>query len=111
MSGYLVYHPRRVVTKFDVTKFDHVTVYHDHPAGNQDPYVWNSQFLHTYCHITQMKPSVGDINFWVSGDTFPNFSHLYCDLIFVVAEKVYWEFANTIDRDHNIVMSSVEGAW
>jgi hypothetical protein len=98
MNGYLIYHPRRVVTKFD-----NVMVYHDHLGGNQDPYVWNSQFLHTYCHITQMKPEVGDINFWVSGDTFPNFSHLYCDLVFVVAEKVYWERANAIDRDDIIV--------
>lgn len=98
MSGYLIYHPSRAVAKFDAA-----VVYHDHIGGNQDPYVWNTQFLHTYCHITQMKPSEGDINFWVSGDSFPNFSHLYCDLVFVVAEKAYWKSANTIDRDNAIV--------
>jgi hypothetical protein len=98
MSGYLIYHPRRAVTKFDT-----VVVYHDHIGGNQDPYIWNKQFLHTYCHITQMRPDVADINFWVSGDSFPNFSHLYCDLVFVVAEKVYWESANNIDRHDGIV--------
>ncbi|AFZ58010.1 hypothetical protein H6G54_24175 [Anabaena cylindrica FACHB-243] len=100
MSGYLIYHPRRAVAKFDAT-----TVYHDHTSGNQDPYVWNKQFLHTYCHITQMSPAVGDVNFWVSGDTFPNFSHLYCDLVFVVAEKLYWKNANTIDYNDTIVDS------
>ena len=98
MSGYLIYHPRR-----DIAKFEAITVYHDYIGGNQDPYIWNKQFLHTYCHITQMSPVVGDINFWVSGDSFPNFSHLYCDLVFVVAEKVYWENANTIDRNNTIV--------
>ncbi|MBE9115136.1 hypothetical protein IQ249_04410 [Lusitaniella coriacea LEGE 07157] len=98
MSSYLIYHPSRAVSKFETT-----VVYHDHIGGNQDPYVYNAQFLHTYCHITQMKPNVGDINFWVSGDTFPNFSHLYCDLVFIVAEKVYWENVNTIDRSDEIV--------
>lgn len=98
MSGYLIYHPRRAVTRFNT-----IVVYHDHIGGNQDPYIWNRQFLHTYCHITQMRPNVGDINFWVSGDSFLNFSHLYCDLVFVVGEKVYWESANIIDRDNALV--------
>lgn len=98
MSGYLIYHPHRAVTKFDA-----VVVYHDHIGGNQDPYIWNQQFLHTYCHITQMRTNVADINFWVSGDSFPNFSHLYCDLVFVVTEKLYWHSANNIDRDDDIV--------
>ncbi|MBW4539697.1 MAG: hypothetical protein KME43_11225 [Myxacorys chilensis ATA2-1-KO14] len=98
MSGYLIYHPARAVSEFDTA-----AVYHDHIGGNQDPYVWNKQFLHTYCHITQMKPNVGHINFWVSGDSFPDFSHLYCDLVFVVAEKLYWESANTIDCNETIV--------
>jgi hypothetical protein len=98
MSGYLIYHPRRAVKRFDS-----VVVYHDHIGGNQDPYIWNKHFLHTYCHITQMSPNVGDINFWVSGDSFPNLSRLYCDLVFVVAEKVYWENANNIDRGNAIV--------
>ncbi len=100
MSGYLIYHPSRVRTAFDS-----ITIYHDHIGGNQDPYIWNNQFLHTYCHITQMSPTVGDINFWVSGDFFPNFSYLYCDLVFVVAEKLYWANANTINRNDAIVDS------
>ncbi|MEZ2230330.1 hypothetical protein [Microcoleus sp.] len=98
MNGYLIYHPSRAVAALDAT-----VVYHDRIGGNQDPYIWNKQFLHTYCHITQMKPNVGDINFWVSGDSFPNFCRLYCDLVFVVAEKVYWGNANIIDRNDVIV--------
>lgn len=98
MSGYLIYHPSRCVANFDTA-----VVYHDYIGGNQDPYIWNRKFLHTYCHITQMSPEVGDINFWVSADSFRNFSHLYCDLVFVVAEKVYWQNTNSIDRDDPIV--------
>ena len=69
MSGYIIYHPKRNREIFDGT-----TVHYDNNEGNQDPYVWNRQFLHTYCHMTQMTPQEGQINFWVSGDTFPNFS-------------------------------------
>lgn len=101
MGGYLIYHPRR-----QKSVFGSVLVYHDHIGNhNQDPYVWNTQFLHTYCHITQMSPIIGDINFWVSGDTFPDFSHLYCDLVFVVAKKQFWAQANDIARDDKIVDS------
>ncbi|MGB3510019.1 MAG: hypothetical protein WBA93_12405 [Microcoleaceae cyanobacterium] len=63
MSVYLIY-PSRVVSDFEI-----IRVYYDSTSGNQDPYVWNQKFLHTYCHIIQMSPKVGDINFWVSGDT------------------------------------------
>lgn len=98
VSGYLIYHPPRAVSRFDT-----LAVYHDSINGNQDPYLWNTRFLHTYCHITQMSPAVGHINFWVSGDTFPNFTHLYCDLVFVVAAKVYWPEANTIAADDPLV--------
>ena len=66
MAGYLIYHPKR-----EVSKFANLVVYHDSTTGNQDPYIWNQPFLHTYCHITQMSPEVGHINFWVGGDTFP----------------------------------------
>ena len=47
IGGYLIYHPER-----DVSTFGHYTVYHDSFVGNQDPYIWSPQFLHTYCHIT-----------------------------------------------------------
>lgn len=100
MSGYLVYHPARAITHLD----GH-TVYHDHINGNQDPYIWNTQFLHTYCHITQMSAQEGDINFWVSGNTFPLFTELYCDLIFTVQEKIYWPEANHITRHAPVVDS------
>jgi hypothetical protein len=89
--GWLIYHPKR-----QVSRFAGLTVHHDSLAGNQDPYVWNRRFLHTACHITQMSPEVGDVNFWVSGDTFPGFSILWCDLVFVVEDKIYWQDSNRI---------------
>ena len=39
----------------------------------------------------------------------PRFSHLYCDLLFVVASKCPWENANDLRRDDPIVDS--EEAW
>jgi len=53
-----------------------------------------------------MSPKVGDYIFWVNGDTFPNFTHLYCDLVFVVEEKLYWLEANNISPTDPIVDST-----
>jgi len=92
MGGWLIYHPERLRKEFDG-----VTVYYDRPGGNEDPYIWSKRFLHTYCHITQMSPEVGDTNLWVSGDHFPDFSRLDCDLVFVVEEKYRWAMPNRIE--------------
>jgi hypothetical protein len=98
MPGYLIFHPKR-----HISRIDDLVIYHDSTRGNQDPYIWNRQFLHTYCHITQMSPKVGHINFWVSGDSFPQFTQLYCDLVFVVQEIKYWQDRNLIDPNDPIV--------
>lgn len=103
-AARLIYHPRRERRAFGLA-----VVYFDRIAGNRDPYVWNEAFLHSYCHITQFHAEAGDINLWVSGDRFPQFSHLYCDLVFVVASKCPWENANDLRRDDPIVDS--EEAW
>lgn len=101
MGGYIIYHPPRCKTGIKGG-----FVYHDSTRGNQDPYVWNDSFLHTFCHITQMSPEEDHVNFWVSGDTFPDFKALFCDLVFVVAEKLYWRSANSIYRNNSIVDSA-----
>src|SRR4030042_2295763 len=98
MPGYLIYHPKR-----QRSKIDNLVIYHDSSRGNQDPYIWNRRFLHTYCHITQMSPKEEYINFWVSGDSFPLFTQLYCDLVFVVQEKKYWTNRNFIAPNDPIV--------
>ena len=100
----LIYHPRRECRRFGGT-----TVYFDSASGNQDPYVWNDSFLHSYCHITQFHSEVGDVNLWVSGDHFPEFSRLYCDLVFVVAQKYPWADANDLSRCDPVVDS--DEAW
>ena len=100
MVGYLVYHPKRVVTRCGKT-----VVHHDPVGGNQDPYVWNDPFLHSYCHITQMRLEVGHTILWVSGDHWPAFGRLYCDLVFVVGAKLYWVDPNCILPEDPIVDS------
>ena len=104
MSARLIYHPRR-----HRQQFGSIVVYFDSTTGNQDPYVWNEAFLHSYCHITQFHAETGDINLWVSGDRFPEFSHLYCDLVFIVARKCPWTDANDLRRDDPLVDS--DEAW
>lgn len=103
-AARLIYHPRRTFRRLGGT-----AVYFDHTIGNQDPYVWNDAFLHSYCHITQFHAEAGDINLWVSGDRFPEFSRLFCDLVFVVARKCPWTRANDLSRDDPMVESAE--AW
>lgn len=106
MSGYLIFHPKR-----EVGIFDNISVYYDSGGcdkcknTNQDPYIWNPRFLHTYCHITQMKKEEGHINFWVSSDKVKGYTHLYCDLVFFVEKKCVWNQPNFIDRSNPIVES------
>jgi hypothetical protein len=102
VGGYLIYHPPRWKSRLG-----NVVVYHDHIGGhNQDPYLWNLRFLHTYCHMTQMDPRPGYVNLWVAGDTFPKFNALFCDLVFVVeGQRHYWASSNHIEPTDELVDS------
>jgi hypothetical protein len=56
--------------------------------------------------LTELRrPEPGDLNFWVSGDTFPDFSQLLCDLVFVVSEVRVWAERNSIADTDPIVDS------
>lgn len=97
--SYIIYHPKR-----DCSAVKQIgNAYHDSFSGNQDPYLWNQPFLHSFCHITQIKKEVGQINFWCSGDTYPNFEKLYCDLVFKVASMHEWSDRNSISETDPIV--------
>lgn len=97
--NYIIYHSKRCISQIG-----EITVYHDCFDGNQDPYIWNERFLHSFCHITQLKDmKKGDIIFWVGGDTYPDFTKLYCDCVFLVDEKITWEKPDTINANDLIV--------
>lgn len=99
-ASWLIYHPRREQRSLD----GHI-VHFDRTRGNQDPYLWTDRFLHTYCHMSQLRADVGGIHLWVTGDDFPDFSRLYCDLVFVVAEKHLWQQPNHIAPADQLVDS------
>ncbi len=96
----LYYHPSR-----ELNAFNNVKVYHDSfKNDNQDPYLWNDQFLHSFCHITQSSNDIEQINFWVSSDeTRKKMNKLYCDLVFVISEKHFWNHKNSIDRNEHFI--------
>ena len=108
MNGHLLYH-----SNLKTSHLDGVYVYHDYPDHNQDPYLWNSEFLHTYCHmdkLRKMNPAIdiNDINFWVSAgekENRKNFTVLLCDLVFVVRHKIYWRCSNDIEDTDPLVDS------
>ncbi|MBS4035865.1 MAG: hypothetical protein KGZ85_15480 [Ignavibacterium sp.] len=96
---YLIYHPERC--RYNNGK---LTIYHDSFGGNEDPYIWNEKFLHTYCHITQLSNYKNQVNFWVSGKPSLNdFTELNCDCVFHIAEKIFWKDNNKISRNDYIV--------
>lgn len=96
---YLIYHPER-----QKTTIGNLIIYHDSFGGNEDPYLWNKKFLHTYCHITQLSNQTDQVNFWVSGQPSLNyFTKLKCDCVFHIAEKKYWNHNNKISRNDNVV--------
>jgi hypothetical protein len=97
--NYIIYHPERECTEINgIGK-----VYHDSFKGNQDPYIWNEQILHSFCKITQIKKEIGQYNFWVSSDIYPVFNHLYCDLAFKVSSIHEWFDSNSISINDSIV--------
>lgn len=97
---WLVYHPERACS---LIAKQHI-VYHDNLSSNQDPYIWNDKFLHTFCHAPEVTTrEKGQINFWVSGDTYPKFRKLFCDLVFVIDTVHSWSNANSISRQNPIV--------
>lgn len=97
--NYLIYHPPRK----NPTNIGDFKVYHDAFGNNEDPYIWNDSFLHSFCHITQIRPEIGSLIFWVSGDSYPDFNSLYCDCVFLVDQKVVWKNANYIESTDSIV--------
>lgn len=107
MPDYLVYHPPR-----QTEQFGRLRVHFDAPRGNQDPYIWNQRFLHSYCHITQLSaPNPGDRIFWVSSTNFRTLPDLLCDLVFIVEERVYWENSAAVSRQGLVAGSDSEYAY
>lgn len=103
MSSHLIYHPARIRQTFGST-----VVHFDETTGNQDPFLWNRSFLHTFCHMPQLQnPQLGDINFWVSSAKLQGFSYLLCDLVFIIAERRQWQERNAIAESDTIVDSEV----
>jgi hypothetical protein len=46
------------------------------------------------------------MEFWATGDSFPNFKVLECDLVFVIDEKTYWLDPNHISQSDPVVDSA-----
>ena len=94
MPDYLIYHPVRASAAFGRHR-----VHFDSARGNQDPYIWNRRFLHSYCHITQLRvPQPGDLIFWVSSTDYKTLPDLLCDLVFLVDDRVYWPSSSSAGR-------------
>ncbi|UXR69680.1 hypothetical protein MUA26_00440 [Staphylococcus sp. IVB6246] len=87
MVSYIFVHPKR-----EKTVFGEYTIYHDAFSHNQCPYIWNKQFLHSYCKITDYsynQSKEGEYIFWVSLPK-DNSQKCLCDLVFKVKTQEFW---------------------
>lgn len=103
---YLIYHPERekVVINGNI-------IYCDSFKGNQDPYIWNNEFLYSFCHITQLKDLYKDkdyIYFFVSSESYKKIyenKKLYLDTVFYINKKLTWNNKNHIYLKDKIIPS------
>lgn len=104
-KAYIVFHPARDESVVSVNGKE-FTIYHDNFGNhNQDPFIFNNQFVYTYCQITKLKLlNHGDIVFFanvpkIGGQSYHNPAKIrtvLCDLVFVVGERIPWIHASNI---------------
>ncbi|MDT2659249.1 hypothetical protein P7E02_05180 [Enterococcus hulanensis] len=117
MINYIFPHPKRVKYHIPLSELKKISnagayatdlyVYAErfNKIGNQDPYVWNEQFLNTYCKKPWNRKNWEKVDkiFWISklNDSF------VCDLVFVVKKGSIhqWDEYNKIERNHPMIDS------
>lgn len=112
----MVWHTERVSDE-RFKNSDGIPIYYDALSGNQDPYIWNKQFLYSYCQLGKngktwlSKINEGDCIFFVATRKGSlTVEQWWCDLVFVVAEKLEWNNKNPLEKDDLDLVES-EFAW
>lgn len=74
------------------------TIWIDEQKGNEDPYIFHSNWLYSYCHATQIKRNSDEYNsfvtensclFFCSGDAIDK-DYLQFDTVFIVGKVTKW---------------------
>ena len=104
MASYLFFHPERKCCKHGC-----INIYYDDFNGNQDPYIWNENFLHSFCKITDYsynKRTDQDVIFWISiiEDEKVNRYRYICDLVFKVKKCCFWY--KSIEEQSNAIANN-----
>lgn len=104
----LFFHNKRAQSKFTDSNSETHTIYHDNLSRNQDPYIWNKNFLYSFCKMKNISPSnvnVNDIIYFIEKQTIHtqsgNKTKFKCDLVFCVKQKFIWE------QDKNIPLKNL----
>lgn len=101
----IIYHPPRIKVDYNNENF----IYCDSFNWNQDPYIWNKEFLYSFCHITQIRQEFKQkdyIYFFVNSLNLKNIlddKELYLDTVFYVDEAKEWEIVNKIYRKSEVI--------
>lgn len=108
VSHYIIFHPDKAREKAEVQATALINgveeknwngqIWVDGLEGNQDPYVFNSGWLYSYCHATQLRRKPGHAEGWVQSGSWLFFcsgdkadqGNLVVDTVFLVAESHPW---------------------
>ncbi|WP_157049520.1 hypothetical protein [Weissella kandleri] len=118
LTGYIFPHPKRTeflvdldeLNRNDLRKLAGVNdfgklrkwkIFADDLKGNQDPFVWNKNFLNSYCKKPWNRKYWNGIKYiiWVSST---DDGKIYCDLVMLIKEYSAWENFVTPLYDGNL---------
>jgi hypothetical protein len=116
MQDYIIFHPRRSTFRVEgiasvqqAVERQWVGTIHADPSHpdfgeNEDPYVWDTQWLYSYCHATQLRRNfnkrtafvdIGSRLFFCENKDARN-GKLTIDTVFVVGERHVWESVGAV---------------
>lgn len=96
MTCYLLHHYKRQKTRYGRGKY---VYYENYINNNICPYIFNKEFIHTFCKAFPLKKEIWNINFWINieRDRLGNIERILCDIVFFVWKVAIWDNANTLN--------------
>lgn len=79
--------------KWEFCTLPDVVIAVDEPFHNQDPYVFNDNWVYAYCHINQLRIDIGNqsILIWGAWKSAKEQDKFLVDTVFIVDKKFAWD--------------------
>jgi len=98
MSCYILHHYKRQKAEYKKWCF---VYYENYKWNNICPYIFNKEFIHTFCKTPTIKKEEWNINFWINAEwneEWTKIEKVLCDIVFKIKKDgiIYWERANDL---------------